>query len=79
MKSLNLVGLLHNFTSQIFKQFQVIPFRTNRPGILDMKRRDANDLFSNYSQMISLSIAWSFNLVKNSDNEKSKRGYRIFE
>lgn len=38
MKSLNLVGLLHNFTSQIFKQFQVISFRTNRPGILDMKR-----------------------------------------
>lgn len=77
MKSLNLVGLLHNFTSQIFKQFQVIPFRTNRPGIMDMKREDANDLFSNYYQMISLSIAWSFNLVKNSDNEKSKRGYRI--
>lgn len=63
MKSLNLVGLLHNFTSQIFKQFQVIPFRTNRPGILDMKRGDVNDLSSNYSQMISLSIAWSFNLV----------------
>lgn len=79
MKSLNLVGLLHNFTSQIFKQFQVIPFRTNRPGILDMKRGDVNHLFSNYSQMISLSIAWSFNLVKNSGNEKSKRGYRIFE
>lgn len=38
-----------------------------------------NDLFSNYSQMISLSFARSFNLVKNSGNEKSKRGYRIFE